>query len=275
MTNEVIIEMNDITKSYNIGQENEIQILKGISLKVRKGEFLSIIGQSGSGKSTLMNMMGILDKPTSGTYLFEGKNTTTMTDMELINMRNQKIGYVFQNFNLIPQMSAKDNVEIPMMYAGMSRPERSKRSIELLKLVGMHERAEHMPNELSGGQKQRIAIARALGNNPSIIFADEPTGALDTKTGRMIMDLFHKLHEERGVTIVFITHLDSLAYETDRVLTISDGNIISEETGAELEKRKKKGNQNIVTVTTLLKTTDSVEKYVISDMGQSLSSKET
>ena len=222
-----------------------------------------------------MNMMGILDKPTSGTYLFEGKNTTTMTDMELINMRNQKIGYVFQNFNLIPRMSAKDNVEIPMMYAGMSRPERSKRSIELLKLVGMHERAEHMPNELSGGQKQRIAIARALGNNPSIIFADEPTGALDTKTGRMIMDLFHKLHEERGVTIVFITHLDSLAYETDRVLTISDGNIISEETGAELEKRKKKGNQNIVTVTTLLKTTDSVEKYVISDMGQSLSSKET
>ncbi|MEE1057567.1 MAG: ABC transporter ATP-binding protein [Acutalibacteraceae bacterium] len=226
---EEIIKMNNIVKKYYIDTPNELEILKGVSFSVQQREFVSIVGESGSGKSTLMNIIGALDRPTSGEYLFEGKDIGSVNDRELSRIRNEKIGFVFQNFNLIPRMTAQKNVEIPMMYAGISRAERTKRAKELLELVGMEKRSNHQPNELSGGQKQRVAIARSLVNNPSILLADEPTGALDSQTGHMIMDLFHRLHKEHGMTIVLITHSQELAKETERIVTISDGMIINDE----------------------------------------------
>ena len=226
--NKVVISMRNIIKRYYIGQPNELQILNGISLDVHQGEFLAIVGQSGSGKSTLMNMIGALDRPTEGTYLLNGVDISTLNDTELSRIRNREIGFVFQTFNLISRTNALKNVEMPMMYAGKPRKERLQRAEELLEIVGMGERADHQPNELSGGQKQRVAIARAMANNPSILLADEPTGALDSKTGRMIMDLFHKLHKENGTTIVLITHSNELAEECERIVTISDGNIIAD-----------------------------------------------
>ena len=229
----VVISMRNIIKRYYIGQPNELQILNGIDLDVTEGEFLAIVGQSGSGKSTLMNMIGALDRPTEGTYFLNGQDISTLNDVELSRIRNKEIGFVFQTFNLISRTNALKNVEMPMMYAGMPRKERLKRAEELLEIVGMADRADHQPNELSGGQKQRVAIARAMANKPSILLADEPTGALDSKTGRMIMDLFHKLHEEEGTTIVLITHSPELAEECDRIVTISDGSIIND-TGVRL-----------------------------------------
>jgi putative ABC transport system ATP-binding protein len=211
---------------------NELQILNGISIDVNEGEFVSIVGASGSGKSTLMNIIGALDRPTEGTYHLNGIDINTLNDRELSSIRNDEIGFVFQTFNLIPRTNALRNVELPMLYAGKPRRERRERAMELLKLVGMEERYTHQPNELSGGQKQRVAIARALANDPSIILADEPTGALDTKTGHMVMDMFHKLHQE-GKTIVLITHSPELAQETQRIITISDGSVISDTGGAE------------------------------------------
>ena len=225
---EPVISMRNIIKRYYIGKPNELQILNGISLDVEKGEFLAIVGQSGSGKSTLMNMIGALDRPTEGTYSLNGVDISTLDDTQLSRIRNQEIGFVFQTFNLISRTSALKNVEMPMMYAGMPRKERMKRAKELLEIVDMADRASHQPNELSGGQKQRVAIARAMANHPSILLADEPTGALDSRTGRMIMDLFHKLHKEEGTTIVLITHSPELAQECDRIVTISDGSIISD-----------------------------------------------
>ena len=229
----VVISMRNIIKRYYIGQPNELQILNGINLDVTEGEFLAIVGQSGSGKSTLMNMIGALDRPTEGTYFLNGQDISTLDDVELSRIRNKEIGFVFQTFNLIARTNALKNVEMPMMYAGMPRKESLKRAEELLEIVGMADRADHQPNELSGGQKQRVAIARAMANKPSILLADEPTGALDSKTGRMIMDLFHKLHEEEGTTIVLITHSPELAEECDRIVTISDGSIIND-TGVRL-----------------------------------------
>ena len=229
----VVISMRNIIKRYYIGQPNELQILNGIDLDVTEGEFLAIVGQSGSGKSTLMNMIGALDRPTEGTYFLNGQDISTLDDAELSRIRNKEIGFVFQTFNLISRTNALKNVEMPMMYAGVPRKERLKRAEELLEIVGMADRADHQPNELSGGQKQRVAIARAMANRPSILLADEPTGALDSKTGRMIMDLFHKLHEEEGTTIVLITHSPELAEECDRIVTISDGSIIND-TGVRL-----------------------------------------
>ncbi len=226
--NKTVIEMRNIIKRYYIGQPNELQILNGISLDIHEHEFVSIVGQSGSGKSTLMNMIGALDRPTEGTYLLNGVDISTLDDYELSRIRNQEIGFVFQTFNLISRTNALKNVEMPMMYAGMPRKQRLERAKELLKIVGMEDRADHQPNELSGGQKQRVAIARAMANKPSILLADEPTGALDSKTGRMIMDLFHKLHQEEGTTIVLITHSNELAAETERIITISDGSVISD-----------------------------------------------
>ncbi len=223
-----IIEMNNIIKRYYIGMPNELQILNGISLTVQEGEFVSIVGASGSGKSTLMNIIGALDRPTEGSYSLKGKNIAKMNDKELSYIRNSEIGFVFQTFNLISRTNALKNVELPMLYAGKSKKERTKRAMELLQLVGMEDRYTHQPNELSGGQKQRVAIARAMANDPSIILADEPTGALDTKTGRMVMDIFHKLHKEEGKTIVLITHSPELAQETQRIVTISDGSVISD-----------------------------------------------
>ena len=223
-----IISMENICKSFYIGTPNELNIIKNIDLDVKEGEFISIVGVSGSGKSTLMNIIGALDRPTSGTYVLDGVPLTHMLDNGLSDIRNRKIGFVFQTFNLIPRSSALKNVELPMLYAGMDRKTRNERARELLALVDMSDRLTHLPNELSGGQKQRVAIARALANDPAIILADEPTGALDSATGRLVMDLFHNVHQNRGKTVVLITHNQELADETQRVLTIKDGRIISE-----------------------------------------------
>jgi len=224
----IVIEMTDIIKSFYIGMPNELQILHGINIEIRSGEFVSIVGQSGSGKSTLMNLIGALDQPTSGSYKLDGEDISQLSDNELSDIRNRKIGFVFQTFNLIPRSNAIRNVELPMLYNGISIKARTNRAEQLLALVEMDERRNHLPNELSGGQKQRVAIARAMANNPSIILADEPTGSLDSKTGRLVMDLFHKLHRQEKKTIILITHNNELADETERVLTLVDGQIISE-----------------------------------------------
>lgn len=218
-----LIEMNNIRKSYYIGEPNELEILHGIDLSVGHQEFLSIVGPSGSGKSTLMNIIGALDRPTSGTYFIDGVDISTASDNELSRIRNKKVGFVFQTFNLIPRTSALRNVEMPMMYAGINAKQRRERAAYLLDQVDMGDRLNHMPNELSGGQKQRVAIARSLANDPSILLADEPTGALDTRTGRLVMDLFHRLNQENGYTILLITHNPELAAETKRIVTIRDG----------------------------------------------------
>ena len=223
MSGRQLIRMRGIVKRFYIGQPNELEILHGIDLDVKEGEFVSIVGASGSGKSTLMNMIGVLDRPTEGTYWLDGTDVQDAQDDELSQIRNRKIGFVFQNFNLISRTNARKNVELPMMYAGIPQKKRTQRAEELLDLVGMADRMDHQPNELSGGQKQRVAIARAMANDPAIILADEPTGALDSTTGRMVMDLFHRLNREQGKTIVLITHNQELAAETSRVLTMLDG----------------------------------------------------
>ena len=228
---EPVIEMRGIVKSFYLGTPNELEILHGINLTIREGEFVSIVGASGSGKSTLMNIIGALDHQTAGEYTLDGVPMTEMSSNRLSEIRNEKIGFVFQTFNLIPRSTALGNVELPMMYAGVPRAVRSRRAMELLELVGMGDRAKHRPNELSGGQKQRVAIARAMANDPAIILADEPTGALDSSTGRLVMDIFHRLHREQGKTIVLITHNNELAEETERILTLRDGNIVGERAG--------------------------------------------
>ena len=226
-----IIELKDIYKRFYIGTPNELEVLHGISLHVTEGEFVAIVGASGSGKSTLMNIIGALDRPTEGKYQLDGVDMIAAKDAELSKIRNRKIGFVFQTYNLISKTNAIKNVEMPMLYAGIPGKQRIARAKELLQLVGMEERMKHLPEELSGGQKQRVAIARAMANDPAIILADEPTGALDSTTGRMVMDLFHKLHEEEGKTIVLITHSPELAEETERIITIKDGNVLGERKG--------------------------------------------
>ena len=223
---EPIIELNGIVKRFFIGHPNELEVLHGIDLTVKEGEFVSVVGESGSGKSTLMNIIGALDRPTEGSYCLRGTDVTKAKDKQLSDIRNREIGFVFQTYNLISKTSALKNVELPMLYAGKSKKERSEKAKELLKLVGMEDRMSHKPDELSGGQKQRVAIARAVANDPAIILADEPTGALDSETGHKIMDIFHKLHE-RGKTIVLITHSKELAEETERIVHISDGSIVA------------------------------------------------
>ncbi len=221
-----IINLDNIVKKFYIGEPNELEILHGISLEVEEGEFVAIVGPSGSGKSTLMNIIGALDRPTSGSYFLDGINVEEASDSELSEIRNQKIGFVFQTYNLIAKTNAIKNIELPMLYAGLDRTERKEKAEKLLELVEMSDRAKHLPEELSGGQKQRVAIARAMANNPSIILADEPTGALDSKTGRLVMDLFHKLNKEEHKTIILITHSNELAEETDRIIHIKDGTIV-------------------------------------------------
>ena len=216
--------MTGIYKTFNVDTPNELTVLHGADFHVDEGEFVAVVGQSGSGKSTLMNIIGLLDKPTEGTYTLAGDDVAEYNDDELAVLRNRRIGFIFQNFNLVARISARKNVEMAMMYAGISRKERTRRADELLDMVGMADRADHQPSELSGGQKQRVAIARALANDPDILLADEPTGALDSQTGRLVMDLFHELHEQ-GRTIVFITHNPELAEETSRIVTMVDGNI--------------------------------------------------
>ena len=232
-----IIRLRGIVKRFYIGQPNELEILHGIDLDVNEGEFVAIVGESGSGKSTLMNIVGALDKPTQGSYLLDGIDMTAAKDGELSALRCRKIGFVFQTFNLIGRTSALKNVELPMLYNGVGAAKRTARAKELLELVGMEKRMDHQPNELSGGQKQRVAIARAMANDPSLILADEPTGALDTATSRIVMDLFHKLHEEQHKTIVLITHNPELAEETQRVITLRDGQIVNVRKGAGVHGR--------------------------------------
>ena len=227
-----IIELKDIYKRFYIGTPNELEVLHGISLTVQEGEFVAIVGASGSGKSTLMNIIGVLDRPTEGSYVLDGVDVNGAKDAELSKIRNKKIGFVFQTYNLISKTNAIKNVEMPMLYAGVPGNQRVQRAKELLEMVGMGERMRHLPEELSGGQKQRVAIARAMANDPAIILADEPTGALDSVTGRKVMDLFHKLHDEEGKTIVLITHSPELAEETQRIVTIKDGHVIGEREGS-------------------------------------------
>lgn len=218
-----LIKMEGIKKSFNIGKENELEILHGIDFEVNDGDFVSVVGQSGSGKSTLMNIIGLLDRQTSGYYELNGTDISTLKDSELSAYRSKKIGFVFQNFNLIPRSNAQKNVELPMTYAGVGKKERAERAERLLEIVEMKDRMDHLPNELSGGQKQRVAIARSMANNPDIILADEPTGALDSKTGRNVMDLFHKLNKEDKRTIIIITHNMELAKEAGRIYKMIDG----------------------------------------------------
>ena len=222
-----IIDMKGIVKKFYIGQPNELTILKGIDLTVEEGEFLSIVGQSGSGKSTLMNIIGALDRPTEGEYLLDDIAIDQAGDGQLSSIRNEKIGFVFQTFNLIPRTSALKNVELPMLYAGMPRSKRTARAKQLLGMVQMEERMDHMPNELSGGQRQRVAIARALANQPPLILADEPTGNLDTASSIEIMELFRQLHKE-GATVVVVTHEEDIAAFADRVIRFSDGQVQSD-----------------------------------------------
>ena len=230
-TQKPLIEMHGIRKSYYIGKPNELEILHGIDLTVYPGEFVAIVGESGSGKSTLMNIIGVLDKPTSGEYTLDGVNIHDAKDNQLADIRNRKIGFVFQTYNLIGRQSALKNVELPMLYAGVPGGERTRRAKEWLERVGMGERMKHQPNELSGGQKQRVAIARAMVNEPALILADEPTGALDSQTSRTVMDLFHEMHNTYHKTIVLITHNPELANECERVLTLRDGLIVGERKG--------------------------------------------
>ena len=223
-----LIEMKEIIKAYNIGLESEIEILHGIDLKIYEGEFVAIVGESGSGKSTLMNIIGVLDKQTKGEYYLDGIDIKNANDAEMNVIRNKKIGFVFQNFNLIGRTSALRNVELPMLYAGVPAEQRTKRAKELFSKVGMESRMNHMPNELSGGQKQRVAIARSLVNNPAIILADEPTGALDSETSTMVMNIFNDLNKNQGKTIILITHSKEIAEQCPRIVTIKDGKIIND-----------------------------------------------
>lgn len=223
--NEIIIELKKIVKKYYIGKPNELEILHGIDLQVNKGEFVSIVGESGSGKSTLMNIIGALDKPDSGIYNLGDIDICNTKESQLSEIRCSQIGFVFQTYNLVARTTARANVELPMLYSKIPKKERHRRAEELLELVGMKDRMLHRPEELSGGQKQRVAIARAMANDPEILLADEPTGALDSDSGRNIMNIFHHLNKKRGKTILLITHSTELASETERIVTLRDGRI--------------------------------------------------
>jgi len=217
-----VIEITDIRKTYNTG-EVKVEALRGVSLRVTSGEFVAIMGASGSGKSTLMNIIGCLDRPTSGDYLFDGKDTSRLSRTELAHLRNRKLGFVFQGFNLLKRQTALDNVELPLLYAGVSASERHRRAQEMLKIVGLADRAHHVPNQLSGGQQQRVAIARALINDPAVVLADEPTGNLDSRTGKEVMEVFQRINREQGQTIVMVTHEADIAEYANRQIVVKDG----------------------------------------------------
>ncbi len=222
----LVIDIRDVTKLYRMGAET-VHALRGVALWVHRNEYLAVMGPSGSGKSTLMNMLGCLDTPTAGHYEFSGKDVSSMTDDELADIRNREIGFVFQTFNLLPRSTALANVELPLVYAGLSLDERRERAIKVMQDVGLGERMYHKPNELSGGQRQRVAIARALVNNPSIILADEPTGNLDSRTGEEIMQLLEELYDH-GHTIIVVTHEEDVARHARRIVRLRDGLIESD-----------------------------------------------
>lgn len=229
---DTVIWVQDLHKIYKMG-ENEVHALRGVSLGVQRGETLALMGPSGSGKSTLMNILGCLDQPTWGTYLLGGKDVSSMDDDDLAMARNGLVGFVFQSFNLLPRTSALDNVMLPLIYAGASSRERRRRAVEVLEAVGLADRLHHTPNELSGGQQQRVAIARALVNQPSIILADEPTGNLDSKSGREVMTILQRLNRDMGITVLLVTHDPRISLYAQRVISLFDGKIVKEEIVAE------------------------------------------
>jgi putative ABC transport system ATP-binding protein len=222
-----LIDIRDITKIYQMGQV-QVHALCGVSLQIREGELMAIMGPSGSGKSTLMNVIGCLDQPSSGTYLLDGVDVGQLDDNQLAAIRNRKIGFVFQTFNLLPRTTALQNVELPLLYAGSNGHKRRQRAIAALEAVGLGDRLRHRSNELSGGQQQRVAIARALVSEPSIILADEPTGNLDSKSGQEIMEIFQRLNREQGITIAFVTHDPTIAAYTRRIVRLYDGRIVED-----------------------------------------------
>jgi putative ABC transport system ATP-binding protein len=222
-----VISVKDLMKIYIMGT-TQVKALQGVSIDIPRNEYVALMGPSGSGKSTLMNLLGCLDSPTSGEYWLNGTNVSTMTDGELAEVRNKEIGFVFQTFNLLPRLSALENVALPLVYAGMSRTQRNARAQEVLNAVGLGDRVDHKPNELSGGQRQRVAIARALVNNPSIILADEPTGNLDTKTSVEIMEIFEEIHKN-GNTVILVTHEPDIAEHAHRIIRLRDGLVETDE----------------------------------------------
>ncbi len=236
-----VVALENVEKVYDTG-EVKVPALRGVSLSVQRGEFVAIVGQSGSGKSTLMNIIGCLDRPTSGTYRFDGQDVSRLDRVALAHLRNKKLGFVFQGFNLLKRQTAVENVELPLLYSGISARERRKRAHEMLGLVGLSHRANHRPNQLSGGQQQRVAIARALINRPSVLLADEPTGNLDSQTAEEILGEFDRLSREHGQTIILVTHESDVAAHAARVVTVRDGRIASDK--SERRNPKSEGNHN-------------------------------
>lgn len=224
-----IIQLDDVEKTYHISDDVQVNALRGITFSVKKGEFISVVGKSGSGKSTAMNMIGCLDYPTKGVIKLDGRDTVKMLESTLAQLRGKKIGFIFQKFNLIQSLTALENVMLPMIFQKVPREKRIVKATKILELVGLDHRMDHRPSQLSGGESQRVAVARALSNDPEVILADEPTGNLDSKTGRQIMDLLKKLNKEEGKTIIMITHDDNLAKEAERIIRLKDGEIISNE----------------------------------------------
>ena len=235
-----MIELKDVSKVYRTG-EYELHALRSVSLRIYPGEYVAIIGASGSGKSTLMNLIGLLDRPTQGTHFFTGKDVGKLARWRLARLRNRQIGFVFQNFNLLPRVNARRQVELPLVYGGFSVLRGRQVANQMLKQVGLSDRASHRPEELSGGQKQRVAIARALVNNPSLLLADEPTGALDSKTSEEILQLFETLRRDHSLTILVVTHDMNVAKRTDRIITVHDGEIVEDRPNRKAAKGHKRG----------------------------------